>query len=982
MRGVFYLQSSYSMLKNIVRLKDLIDEAKKEAYDFIALSDELLHGMITFFDLMEYEKIKPVIGITLKVIEPFETGFLIYVKNEIGYQNLLELQMMKTNGNHFTIEDLIAREHGLIFVTDGNSVIDNNLFRENFLEADELINKYKKYFKDFYIGINYNHSESLKESVYKTASKHSVPVVLVNQTSYLNVDDKKAYEALSMLGNYDYKMGNSFIGKEHIDNEFKKYLKLEDGHMRLIKSVEFKLDFPKYDMPKFVAPNNVSEEKYLMSLARVGLKRRLELSNIKDDSKYIKRLEHELSVITKMKFSRYFLIVYDFVKYAKQNDILVGPGRGSAAGSLVSYCLGITDIDPVKYKLMFERFLNPERMSMPDIDIDFPDNKRDLVIDYVKEKYGINHICSISTYNTFAVNSSIRDIARVLNFPLDRVSAVINSYVSNTVDESDLEVMEILEIASKIKGLPRHTGTHPAGIILSDQDLTKSIPMQRGSFDFNQSQFDADTLERLGLTKIDFLGIKNLTIIDDILKIINKDKKIIDLNKLNLEDKKTYELLSKGDTTGVFQLESDGMRNVLRKLKPNNFEDIVAVLALYRPGPMENIDTFIERRAGLKFEYLHNDLEDILRDTYGIIVYQEQIMQIAVVFAGYNLFEADLLRVGVSKKDKVILENERAKFVRRSVENKYSKDVATKIYDYIVRFADYGFNRSHSVAYGLVAYQMAYLKANYYGIFMSVLLSHVIGNLNQTEKYISEVTKKGIKVYPPNLNYSKDKYVVYKDGILMPLLQIKGIGIKTYEKISEERGNGIINNFFEAKTKLSKILSENEFKQLIYANALDFTGLNKKTMILNSDFEDVFYSTYLQDYKITETDDYSYLENMDNERNAIGVNLRYNILEYYKNDFEKIGVTSIGEAIKHKKQTRVIGLIKSIREISTKNNEKMAFLSISDGFSELDLTVFPRDYQGLKVKFLKEVLIFEINPNEYRGELKFTLQNIHEMPKT
>lgn len=976
MLGTFYIQSSYSMLKNMIEMKSLIKAAKAYNYDFIALSDESLHGLINFYEQIKDSNIKPVIGINLRVLEPFETEFLIYVKNQTGYLNLLEIVKLKNSNHKFSVEDLIMRENGLIFVSSGFSIIDRFTQTEQFREAKSFILDYKKYFNDFYIGINYQSTNQYKSNLSKLANELNIHTVLVNKTSYLKPDDKKAYEALIALEGTDEANGSVMLSKEAITAEYIKYPNLKTGTKTLIASIDYNINFPKYEMPAFETPNDVSEETYLESLARVGLKKRLSNSHIYDDKIYRKRLEHELKIITEMNFSRYFLIVYDFVKYAKQNDILVGPGRGSAAGSLVSYCLGITNIDPIHYNLMFERFLNPERVSMPDIDLDFPDNKRDLVIDYVKEKYGQNHITSITTFNTFAVNSSIRDIARIINFPQERISGVINVYRNKTYDESDLKLMELINIAEKIKGLKRHTGTHPAGIILSDKDLTKSIPMQLGAFNFNQSVFEASDLEGLGLIKIDFLGLKNLTIIHDILKIINTPKEVINLDKLPLNNKAAYNLLSKGNTTGIFQLESSGMRNVLRKLKPNNFEDIIAILALYRPGPMENIDEFIARRAGKPFKYLHNDLKPILKDTFGIIIYQEQIMQIAQTYAGYNLFEADMLRVGVSKKDLTILENERTKFVQKSVENNYLKEDANEIYDLILRFANYGFNRSHSVAYSLIAYQMAYLKANYYNVFMSVLLTHVIGNVSQTNSYISEAISNGLNIYPPNLNLSTNVYIPYQKGILMPLTQIKGIGDKTYEKLIELRRTERFKDFNDIKTKLSTVLSNNEFINLIRAGALDFTKINRRTLELNSDFNDIVYAAYVDDVKINEVEDYTYLENMENELSSIGTNLTFSISTLYDNPRLKNKVYPINVAIKRRMPVKILGIIKESRTIKTKKDEDMAFITISDGIDELELTVFPSIYEKYSKIDKKSLIIFEIQTNVYKEELKYLIKDI------
>ncbi|HHT55677.1 MAG TPA: DNA polymerase III subunit alpha, partial [Acholeplasma sp.] len=544
---------------------------------------------------------------------------------------------LKSQDRSLTLEQLIKHQKGLIVVSAGyNSLIDQTILYGNEKEVVNYINKYNEVFDDFYLGLSINYEIQRKVSIkylYNLAIENNYKMLLSHQTNYLKNEDKYVYEALTKIVDINNEVSEfadfSMLSFEDAATIFAKYPELLKHQTKLINDINFSLPKIKYEMPTFKNKNNINSKDFLHKLAHAGLSRRLKLSKITNYKPYVERLNHELNVIKQMNFENYFLIVYDFVKYAKQNNILVGPGRGSAAGSLVSYTLGITDIDPIKYNLMFERFLNPERTSMPDIDLDFPDNKRDEVINYVKEKYGEEHIASITTFSTLQVKSSIRDISRVLKIPLDRVSGIIQAVEKNRVDKTDFEVAKVLDIASKISGLYRQTGTHAAGIILAENNLFESIPMQKGAFKFAQSQYDMETLEKLGLIKIDFLGIRNLTTIADIIENLKFKGIKIDLNNLSLNDKKTYDLLSIGNTTGIFQLESGGMRRVLQKLKPQNFEDIVATLALYRPGPMANIDIYISRKNGAKFSYLHNDLKEILSPTYGIIIYQEQIMQIA-----------------------------------------------------------------------------------------------------------------------------------------------------------------------------------------------------------------------------------------------------------------------------------------------------------------------------------------------------------------
>lgn len=982
MQGIFYLQSSYSMLENMIPLEQLIKTAKSYGYKFIALSDSQLHGSYELFKLADKYDIKAILGLEVKVLEPNETTFLIYVKEDIGYENLLKIAHLKAKNHQFDLNDLVKYQKGLIFITAGyNSIIDQTILYGNEDVVIEYITKYNNLFDNFYVGVSLNYEiqkNILAQKIYNIC-ENKFKMLPIHQTSYLNDEDKEVFESLVKINNINNEISSQVSYKmltiEEINSNFSKYNLLKKHSNNLVNSINFKLKFPKFEMPIYETNRNVSNKEFLKALAEVGLERRLKLNKITNYQPYLKRLEHELNVICNMNFENYFLIVYDFVKYAKDNNILVGPGRGSAAGSLVAYCLGITNVDPIKYDLMFERFLNPARMSMPDIDLDFPDNKRDLVIDYVKEKYGEEHICSISTFTSFQLKSSIRDIARVKNINPSRVNGIVEAVVKNKYDKTDREIISILNTASKIEGLYRQTGTHPAGIILSKQKLTKYIPMQTGAFDFNQSQYDMNTLEKLNLHKIDFLGIRNLAIISDIITSLEKQNIKINLDNIPLDDEKTFKLLANADTTGIFQLESRGMREVLKKLKPKQFEDIVATLALYRPGPMQNIDIYIARKNGTKFNYIHKDLEPILKKTYGIIIYQEQIMQIAQSFAGYDLFDADMLRVGVSKKSSQILEEERVKFVNGAIKQGYSEELAQNIYNYIVKFADYGFNRSHSVSYGLVAYQMAYLKANYYKTFMQQLLNNVIGNETQTNDYITELRGRKIKIYSPNLNISTNKYEIYKEGLIMPLTAIRGVSDKTVKEIMKERNKKVFNDFLETKERLSKIINSRQFENLIISGALDYFGYNLETLLENKDLTNIGYERFIKDFKLRESSNViSFSEKMNLEKNVLGINIKYSLTKYLDNVKLPKNTFQVSEIPKSFTQFNLIGFIKRIDFIKTKSNTDMAFITISDNISELDITVFSNEVKNITEIKVDEIVVVNIKTSTYNNKTSYIYQ--------
>ena len=983
MFGVLYLQSSYSMLNNAIPLPSLVKEVKQGGYDFIALSDNNLHGMLSLFNLAKKENIKPILGLKIKLaVDLLDTGFLVYVKNNDGYQNLLKLSFL-SNEKTLTIEELKIYQKGLIFVTSGSdSVINHFIMNDDLNQAKHYIEVFKSILDDFYLGLSLDTFQlemKVAPILLEMSEKTKIKLLPIHQTSYLKPEGKEVYEALIKIEDEKNEVlpdaNYQFLNKEELMDMFMDYPYVFDSLSNVIEGITFEWIKPNFEMPKYPVENGTPYE-YLKSLSIIGLKKRLKKIPNADVKLYQKRLTYELSVIHKMGFDNYFLIVYDFVKYAKTHDILVGPGRGSSAGSLVAYCLGITDVDPITYDLLFERFLNPERITMPDIDMDFPDNKRDEVLQYVKEKYGNKHIISIVTFGTFALRSSIRDIARVMKIDPSRVTGIIQSVINEKADQSDEEMTRLLRVAKTIEGLPRHTGTHAAGMILAEQDLTSYIPLQKGLYEFYQSQLEASDLESLGLLKVDFLGIRNLAVIDDAIKMIHRLGKPFSLVDIPLDDEKTYALLSRAETSGVFQLESNGMRAVLRKLKPADFEDIVAILALFRPGPMDNIDEYIERRNGKKYSYLHPNLESILKKTYGIIVYQEQIMRIANEFAGYSLAEADLLRRGISKKDKNILEEERKRFTLKCQEKKYTKETAEEIYDYIVKFADYGFNRSHSVAYALVAYQMAYLKANFHEVFMTILLSSVTGNEGLTLDYLNELKKHQVRILPPDINQSNDQYLYINDSIYMPLLAIKSIGRLTVQKIIEERNtSGLFKDYQDFKLRMKKDINDKNLEMLIHSGALDNFGLNHQTMNYHKQIEDAGYEQYITDFKLKTTEDYSFFEKAQFEKEALGFNLMYNPINAYQDLISKMNLKPLSN-LNETNEILTLAYIKSLKTIKTKQGKPMAFALLDDGASELEATLFTETYLKYESLLNKEVQIFRIKTNVYKDKKSNVIEEV------
>lgn len=968
MRGNLYLQSEYSLQLSLMKIAELIKAAKDFKYDFLALTDNSLYGSYELFKLAKAAGIKPILGLEVIVELPEKEIFLVYVKNQKGYQNLLKLNLLIEENTKLSLDDLVENQEGLIFVSGGYfSIIDQTIIYGNEDMVINYLEKYQNIFTDFYVGLGTNHllqTKTLKPYLLNLQKQLNFKILPIHQTNYLDKSDKETYELL-------LKIKGSHSQLLELDLSFKE---TENSYQLLdfINSIDFDLKFPNYEMPKYLEDGN--DVDFLRNLASRGLARRLKLNSIKDDGTYQERLNYELDVIISKGFTNYFLIVYDFILFAKQNDILVGPGRGSASGSLVSYVLGITEVDPIKYNLLFERFLNVERVKMPDIDIDFPDSKRSFVIDYVENKYGSDNIASITTFDTFQTKSSIRDVSRALDIPLNRVTAILNAVASKRVDESDDLVANVLKHANKLNGLIRHTGTHPAGIIISKQSLKSSIPLKNGAYNFKQIGYDASVLESLGFNKIDFLGIRNLTIISDVISYLNEDGIKINLNNLPLNDRKTYDLLSKSYTNGVFQLESAGMQKVLRKLQPSEFEDLVATLALFRPGPMANIDVYIDRKKGAKFNYLDQELEEILKPTYGIIIYQEQIMQIANKFAAYSMLEADNLRVGMGKKDLKVLEGERRKFI--SGANKLGHDslLAEEIFELILKFADYGFNRSHSVAYGLVAYQMAYLKANHFDYFMRALLNSASGSVKQTLEYLQEIKHRKIKIHVPHINKSTNSYLIKEGHLLMPLTSIKSINNQTANLIITERNKGFFKTFEEVKQRLNGIISETQLVHLVNAGALDSLNKNHQTMLANASFDGGLAKQFIKDYVIRDLEEFDFTTLSKNEHEALGFNVLYDFTSMIES--KNIEGYLVSKIEKTKKVFNVIGIISRLTEHYTKNNKKMIFMTLSDYNLEIDITVFSEQVELLKPFKINDQVVVNVSYSVFKDKDSYTLNKI------
>ncbi|MBR5370042.1 MAG: DNA polymerase III subunit alpha [Bacilli bacterium] len=927
-----YNKSNYSLLSSLLKIDDIILYAKKNNLSSISLTDNNMFGTMEFIHKCKNENIKPVIGLELNLEE---YNIVLYAKNYKGYQSLIKLSTIQSE-RIITIEDIKKYNKEVICVLPFK-------YKDNF---DILGNIYV----ELYLG--YSNKQEEKESLIITKN-----IVYFKESLYLSKEDSKCLSYLYLIRD-----GKTIT--DEIEYDIKNHeLETEDTTNNTNRIIdECNIEFPEKEnlLPIYDCPD---PKKYLFELSKKGLSKRL--NNELNDT-YKNRLLYELNVINEMGFSNYFLVVYDFIRFAKKNKILVGPGRGSAAGSLVAYSLGITDIDPLKYDLLFERFLNPERKTMPDIDTDFPDNKRDLVIEYVQQKYGEKRVSGIITFGTLAAKQVIRDVSRVLNIPVYKVDS-LTKYIPNMSHDklediyktnpnfkakidSDSLLTDMYKIAIKLEGFPRHTSQHAAGIVMSRVDLDEVIPLTK-SDNMYLTSYSMEYLEDLGLLKMDFLVLKNLTLIDNIINDIKELKGIeVDFNKIPLDDIETLKIFEEANTCGIFQFESTGMRNFLKRLKANSFDDIVAAIALFRPGAALNIDSYIKRKHGEeKITYLDPSLEKITKNTYGFLIYQEQIMQLANVYAGYSLGEADILRRAMSKKKKELLKSEEDKFIKKSMENKHSMQQAKALFELVLNFAGYGFNKSHSVVYSIIAYKMAYLKAHFKTIFFANLLSNVIGSSTKTNEYIMEAKANGIEVVKPTINNSTSKYIVKDDKIIYPISNIKGLGVVSCETIERAKSNGEFTDIYDCFSRLYiEGITKKVFEDLIMADTFKEFNINRATLMYNLDSlynyaeltKDIDPSLVAKPV-IEEQKEYTDEILLDKEKELFGFFLSSHPTTGYRKD-NPYCITLNKVEDNFNKTVDVLIVVDKIKVINTKKGDKMAFLTGSDETASFEFTLFPK----------------------------------------
>lgn len=913
------IKTNNYLLSSMIKIKELVKIAKEHNLNALTITDNNMYGAIEFYKECLNKDIKPIIGLEVEIDD---MKFVLYCMNYAGYQNLIKITTLLSEDD--------------INLTLLGKYSDNLLAVVPY-KSRKLYNDLKKIYQDIFIGYS-----SLEEK----AKIKSTNTVYMDEILCVEKEDEVYLKYLRAIKD------NQNINDIEINNKslFPLQNFNEKNNEKICELCNLEIKFNQDLMPV------VSKDSYkeLKNKCVKGLKY---IFGETAPKKYVDRLKQELNIIRNMGFCDYFLIVEDYVAYAKKEGILVGPGRGSAVGSLVAYLLNITTIDPIKYDLLFERFLNPERITMPDIDIDFEDLRRNEVIHYCINKYGADKVAPIITFGTLGPRQVLKDVGKILEIDseiLDLLTKMIDpkiSLIDNYKDkkikrliQNNDELKRLYKISLKLEGLKRHTSVNAAGIVMANQELNNIIPLSKHN-DLYITGYDKEYLEEIGLLKMDFLGIKNLNLISNILKEIEG----LTFDSIPEDDKKAIEIFTKANTMGIFQFESDGMINFLRKLKAQSFNDVVAALALFRPGPMQNIDLYIKRKEGKdKVDYIHPNLESILKPTYGIIIYQEQIMQIARIMAGYSFAEADVLRRAMSKKKEEVLLKEKPKFVERSVKQGYSKDKALEVYNLILKFASYGFNKSHSVGYASVSYKMAYLKAHYPKIFMKNLLSNAMNSDKKTKEYIYECKSNNINIVLPDINVSENDYIIKNGDIVYPLNNIKGIFNNVAETIIEERNKGLFTDIFDFVRRLK--LSQKNFEYLILAGCFDKLGYNRKTLIENLELIMNYgeIGEYLDDGifkpELEIKEEYTKVELMNYEYDMFGFYIsNHPITEYKLKTRNNIDLKDISNYFDKNIVTTIY--VERTKTIDTKKNDKMMFITGTDELYKVDLVLFPKTYE-------------------------------------
>lgn len=984
--------SSYSLLKNPNTIEQIIQTVKARGYHAVTLADiNVMYGAVEFYRIAKKYDIKPLFGLTLQIYGLVNTATLFPVvliaENQVGYQNLMWLSSAKmtAKAEDMTFAMIVDHLAGINVILPEDSELTQliaSAYDDTSTYWQELVSQINS--KSLYIGINPALAPQIKARLAAFGEDNQAKLIALDNINYLNPEDAFTTQVLKAIDVNvkleDIRTLSQKLGT-HVLNDFDTvrtaYLAsdvLKAAYLNnelLVSKSEVTMSFQQTAaLPTFKLPDDAhSSREYLYELAKKGLQERLnDQSTAKNHQIYDDRLQYELEVIDDLGFNDYFLIVWDIVNFAHQHNIQMGAGRGSAAGSLVAYVLKITDVDPLEFGLLFERFLNPERGQMPDIDIDWPDNKREDILVYLHDKYGQRNFAQIITFGTLAAKQALRDTARVFGLSQQMMSRISNTvpqgkqgrrvFIADALKQStrlqdilaEIDNGELLlKVAQQIEGLPRNYSTHAAGVVLSQDALVKTLPVQTGTDERLLTQFEKDPVEALGLLKIDVLGLSNLTILAQTLYYARDMlPEHFNISKISVNDSETLQLYAKGDTNGIFQFESAGIKNVLRQLKPSTFEHIVAVNALYRPGPSQNIETFVKRRHGRETATIPDpNLKTILAPTFGIIIYQEQVMLVAEAYAGFSLGEADNLRVAMSKKklDKMAAMHEQ--FVTGAVQLGHDAQQAEQIFNYIDEFANYGFNRSHAVAYTKLSFELAYMKAHYPLAFYNALLNANIGSSEKIRLYVTEARTRQIEIKAPHINQSHRFWSENMQALCMGLNNIKGVRSDFVTALLEERrNNGPFKSIQSFIYRLPEKFRKREvLSQLVYAGALDQFGYNRQELLTALDdlieaasFGDLI----LNETKIKKVEDMPSTEKLTFEKEAIGVNLSGHPLDVYESMIASEHLQHIADLTKKDQKATFVGIIDNIRQTRTKKGDLMAFVSFSDLTDTINVTVFSR----------------------------------------
>ncbi len=1005
-----HVHTEYSLLDGACKLDKLIDRVKQLGQNSVAITDHgVMFGVAEFYKKAVSKGVKPIIGCEVYVaprtrflkdntLDVKYSHLILLAKNVEGYNNLVKIVSNSfTEGFYYkprTDMDDLKRYSGGIIALSGcvAGSVQRLILEGDINAATKNALEYKEIFGDDYYLEVQNHGleedfkiiSGLKEISFNTG----IPLVATNDTHYISKDDYEIQKVLMCINmnksiyedNNLFFPTNEFYIKSYDEmlNAFSDMPDVLENTVKIADKCDVKLDFDEMHLPKFDIPENITGFEYLKKLCYQGLDLRY------GNRKFQDRLDFELSVINQMHFVDYFLIVSDFIRYAKNQNIAVGPGRGSATGSLVSYCLGITDIDPMKYDLIFERFLNPSRVSMPDIDIDFCVERRQEVLNYIIEKYGVQSVSQIITFGTLAARAAIKDVGRVMEIPYNVVESVSKHFsqkpgttIQGTLDsDEDLQnryqnnetIKKLIDTALQVEGMPRHSSTHAAGVVITEGPVSDFIPVAKND-DIVVTQYQKTEVEQLGLLKIDLLGLRNITVIDKTVKLIREFNPDFNLKNIPSDDVKTFEMISDGNTFGVFQLESAGMRKLLINLKPTCIDDIIAAVSLYRPGPMDSIPIYLKNRSQPeKIKYKCEKLKPILESTYGCIVYQEQVMQIAREIAGYSMGHADILRAAMSKKKYDVMENERKLFINGAIKQGISKKIAVEIFEDMSEFAKYGFNKSHAAGYAVIAYQTAYLKANYPEMYMASLLTSVSGNTSKIKEYIDESQRIGIHVCPPNVNRSSSDFVSEKYLIYYSLAAVKNVGKRFADKIYEERlKNGEYKSYVDFLMRLPiEDLNKRAIESLVKCGAFDCFGYSRKHML--SVYDKVLFDvsmskrqalenqmsffgnddvSYNFDYFSNAVSEFEVSKKLMYEKDSLGLYLSEHPLNRFKSYYQKEKFDLIEEIKKGYKadtKVKIFGIVDTVRVIETKTMKDMAYLNFEDITGDAEIVVFPKQF--------------------------------------